>query len=333
MGIQSVTELVINPGVPPRPELAHEFTKDIDLVGGTSKPPVQWERVRSEIERIERLIRSVESAEAKLRSFDTGYPLNEALIAGGVSDGSLRLLQNSYEENVPTAIRGEPDSARLHLLDYLKCASTRSFADISGPHVFLGSAGAGKTSLMIKLAAELAREGKTVAIVVAAPYHSGEIRRVEEAAAALMIDAVVANDYEELMRALRLYEDKDAVLIDTPCMLSRRHGAVTAMFEKLRSASNLFKHMVCSITNDADLLFSELDLYHAWDCDFLALSRIDLARKCGKIIEIVLHRDVTFSFVGFEEGDGPGIRLATPEMLLELVSPSVDAEVSKDGGP
>jgi hypothetical protein len=333
LGIKSVYELVIDPGFIQRPGSADvKIPAVIDLAGGVpSQSPSSIDRVRNEIERIERLIHSVDNAEARLRSFDTAYPLNESLISGGVSDGAIRVLQSSYEDRVPSTMHGDPESARLHLLDYFNCSKTTSVAGMSGPHVFLGTAGSGKTSLIIKLAAELVREGRSVAVVTAVPFHSGEIRRIEEAASALMTDAAVVNSYEELTRTLRLYGDKDTVLIDTPCMLSRRTRTATDFFNKLNAAQDMFKHMVCSLTSDSDLLYSELDLYQAWNCDFLALSRIDLVRKCGKIFDIVLHRGVTFSFVSYNEDDGPGLQLATPALLLNLVSPVSGAGVSEGG--
>lgn len=337
MNIDSVMELVVDPGPALSRERGEPAPRFIDLTGGKTEEPVQLERVRREIERIERLIRSVENAEAQLRSFDTGYPLNEELIAGGVSEGALRVLQHAFEERVPAAMRGQPDTARHHLLDYLKCATARTFTDISGPHAFLGSAGAGKTSLVLKLTAELVRTGRTAALVVAAPYHSGEVRRVEEAASTLMVDAAVATDGAELRRALLLYEDRDALLIDTPCMLSRRRGGAGGIFELIKTSNSLFKHMVCPLTSGTEQLFGELDLYRAWNFDFVALSRIDLARRCGKIVDVVLQRDVTFSFLSYEEDEGPGIQLASPELLFNLISPpSVEpadhGEATEDSG-
>ncbi len=144
MEIQSVTDLVIDPGFVARPgQPQNSVPSLIDLVGSAGPRPSQVDRVKTEIDRIEHLIRSVGTAEAKLRSFDTGYPLNESLITGGVSDGAIRVLQNSYEEHVPASQHENHESAQLHLLEQLNCAKASSVAGLSGPHAFVGSAGSG----------------------------------------------------------------------------------------------------------------------------------------------------------------------------------------------
>ena len=333
MGIRSFVELIVEPtgAVPPR-SLERAPGNDVAVYEEANPPSARVRSVQREIDRIERLIRSIDKTEAKLQSFNSSYPLGDALMSSGVSSGSLRVLQSEFEERVPASMQAEPDAARMHLLDYLKCARTESFEDISGPHVFMGSAGSGKTSLIIKLTAELVRVGKKTAVVIVAPYHSGEIRRMEEAASALTIDAAVAHNYADLEAALACYEKHDAVLIDTPCVLSRKSPAVTELFDKLKNTNNIFKHYVCSLTNDGDFLFGELELFRSWNCDFLAVSKVDLVKKCGKIVEIVVNGDVFFSFVSYEEADGPGVQIATPGLLLNLISPAADAKTKEYAG-
>ncbi len=64
------------------------------------------------------------------------------------------------------------------------------------------------------------------AIIVAAPYHSGEVKRIEVAASAIICDAADVRDAAELDAALEMYSKKDAVLIDAPCLISRRRPEV-----------------------------------------------------------------------------------------------------------
>ncbi len=276
-------------------------------------------RIQDEIGRIERLIKTVERAGTRLRALDTGYPLADALVAAGATPDGVRMLENLFEQHTPATNANDPGAAREHLAGLLRCTGAQSPAALTGAHVFMGSAGAGKTSLVIKLAAEMVRGGRRPAMVVAMPYHSGDVRRVEEAAYALMIDCVVARDYDEMEGALRLFSDADAVLVDTPCLLTRRGNAAARFFARLQDSDQMFKHDVTSMTSGIDFILGQLDLYRTYRCDYLALTRIDQARRCGHIVDLATGDGYTFSFVGYEEKEGPGVSVATAGLLIGLV--------------
>jgi flagellar biosynthesis GTPase FlhF len=336
MGIQSFVELTVIPRRtasrgPLDPQL-EASSQVIEHVGSQSE---YLQKLQKDIQRIEHLIRSITETEAKLKFFKEHFPIGEELLTSGVTHAGLRILQSTFEEKVPASERRNRTEALRHLAGYLHCTHARSFEEIAGPHLFLGAAGSGKTTLLIKLATMLANNGKTLAIVAAAPYHGGEVKRIEAAASALMCDAAVARDNAELERALEIYSNKDVVLVDTPCLMSQKRPAAALLFKYLEQRDDLYRHYVCSLTSDFDFLLSEIDLSRKWKSDYIALSKLDLAKRCGKIVDIALSRRITFSFVSFDHPSGIGIRIADPDVLIGLIAPSVgstDKRKVQEGG-
>ncbi len=320
LSVEPLVELVVQPVRPVTADrLRVREGADYEIVRPAPTPGERARRLRDDVERIERLIASVEHASLRLGSLDADYPLLDALLTAGVSADALRVLQARFEREAPG--QGEA-AAREHLRGLLRGSGARDFASIRGAHVFLGAAGCGRTSMLVRVATEMVRAGRRPVIVAAAPYHRGEVRRIEEVASTLMIDAVVVRTTDELQRALKLHADADAVLVDTPCVLSRARGEAGELLAHLRESEIYFKHFVLSMTDDIDVLLGLLDLHRRWRCDFVALSRIDLARRCGKIVDIAVHHPVTFSFLSWA-GDGAGIVLADTSLLAGMVSPAI----------
>ncbi len=320
LSVEPLVELLVEPARPVTADrLRVREGADYEIVRPVPPEGERARRLRDDVERIERLIASVERASLRLGSLDADYPLLDPLLTAGVSADALRVLQARFEREAPGQT---PEAAREHLLGLLRGSGARAFDAIRGAHVLLGAAGCGKTSMLIRVATEMVRAGRRPVIVAAAPYHRGEVRRIEEVASTLMIDAVVVRSRDELERALKLHADADAVLIDTPCVLSRARGEAGDVLAHLRESEVYFKHFVLSMTDDVDVLLGLLDLHRRWRCDFVALSRIDLARRCGKIVDVAVHHPVTFSFLSWA-GDGAGIALADTALLARLVAPSL----------
>jgi len=319
--VQPMVELVVTPVVPVNEDRLHTARDaDYEIVrpGAATIPGIR--RIQSEIERIERLIDSVEHASVRLRALDPGYPLFDALLTAGVSSDGIRSIQAAFERDHGGT--GGLQAARDHLRGRLACAEVRDCKSISGVHVFLGAAGCGKSSLVIRLATEMVRSGRRPVIVAAAPYHRGEVRRLEEAASTLMIDVAVVTAWDELERVLKLHADADAVLVDTPCVLSRGRCEARQLLDHIGQSEVFFKHFIISMTDDIDFVLGELDLFRRWRCDYIALSRIDLARRCGRIVDVITHESAKFSFLSWV-GDGAGVTLATTALLAGLISPEL----------
>jgi hypothetical protein len=332
LGIEPLVEITIVPGKARGPvSLDPELEAASRVFPYVESHGEYLEKLQEDVKRIESLIKSVAWTEAKLQSVGQNFPLGDTLLASGAAPGSVRVLQSSFEEKIPASQWHSIEEARRHLSRYLECSHAGSFAEIAGPHVFLGSAGCGKTSLVINLATALGQLRKEIAILVVTPYHSGEVKRIETAAAAILCDAAVIRDVAEFDEAMAMYSGKDVILIDTPCWLSHRQPETQAVFDRLKQKADVYRHFVCNLTSDFDFIQAELELYRQYRCDFLAVSRLDLARRTGKIVDLVLNCPVTFSFLSYEsprKSGRPGVSIASADSILGYISPRL-----KPSGP
>lgn len=329
MGVRSCIELELE--AVPMPEGKEKPWEGVTVEKIGARAGGRIRRLREQVDRIEKLIASVAEAEEKLRTLEPHNPLARELAAAGVTPASIRQLESSFEDNVPPSRWQDRALAREFIGSYLRCTKAARVGEISGLHAFLGGAGAGKTTMVIKLARALVQEGAEVALVTLAPFHSGEIKRIEQAAQALMMDAMAASNYRELARALHLYADKEIVLVDTPCPFSRREGEAGEVFARLGEAEHVYKHFVFPLTEDPAFLRDQVDLARDLRCDFAALSKVDLSRSTGRVLDLALHGAPTFSLVSLDGSPDGGLALAKPAMLIDLIAPRKPGTVQGGG--
>jgi len=160
-----------------------------------------------------------------------------------------------------------------------------------------------------------------------APRHGGEIRRLQEEAAARGYDAAILRDATQLAGGLGYFEQYDAVLIDTPALES---AALSDERTRRLLADHDEVHRHLLLPADADLAERERiwSAARAWNCDWLALTRLDLTARAGKLIDILLASPFPLSLVGGGAWPGPGAEIATPAGLLARVLEEIPADAT-----
>lgn len=282
-----------------------------------------------ELERIDNIIAKVEKIKSKLTDViqpPGDYPLADILSEAGASYKSVEKLAKSFEENFsPDRKRGFREAVK-DLRAYLNVSNSRSWDDISGMHLFFGSGGCGKTSLVVKLAGILVEEGKRVAIHTLFPRHNGEIERLKMVGEALGVKFKPLFDIEQLKHL----EDKtcksDVILVDTPCILTDSYLKDNKIRRFISEWECVYKHFVFDLNSSRARLEEEMKLYSQLSFDYGVLTKFDFTRDKGKIIDLVTDDTVVFSFINRLNNFGKGLDIATVRELMMNISPRLIGE-------
>ena len=283
--------------------------------------------ISAEVERIEDLVAGLRRGlAADCDEGDRGvadYPLGNGLLTVGASRPAVRHLRRLFMAE--TGGVEDATVARDHLAGLIR-TSGGGWRDLAGCHLFLGGPGAGKTDLVLGVAARLRRMKRRVLVLTYAPRHGGEVHRLQEEASSRGYDAAILRDAEQLSDGLERFGTYDAVLIDTPAL-----GSATftddASQHTLAGLEEVHRHLLLPV--DADLAERERtwQAARAWNCDWLALSRLDLTARVGKLIDILLAAPLPLSLVNAGAWPGPGTEIATSGRILERILSKVGEDV------
>ncbi|NPB08996.1 MAG: hypothetical protein GXO17_01455 [Thermodesulfobacteria bacterium] len=185
--------------------LLYEITAAVDLDPPVSEPRPKessgFSVVLKEIEEIKELLRGL-NAQLKPRS-----PLFQQLLEQGIPATVLRLFGNN----------GDLDKEKF--LDQLSRRVSRRIGPRELPRLmfFVGPAGVGKTTSLVKLAARLSYAGKEVAIISLDSVRVGAKEQISRFARFLEFPLGFARD-EEVEDLVAKYGSCDHVLVDTPAL-------------------------------------------------------------------------------------------------------------------
>ncbi len=316
LGVRTVFELTVVPG--------EEYTGDATVrsVEKTCYSGDDLKTLKEEIARLERMVTSVNAVGRRLAGMlktDGHYPIADILRREGASEKTVEVLTSSFEDQTPGQERQSFVAAANHLGRYVKTVRARSWDQMSGIHVFLGSGGSGKTSLIVKIAGRIADAGGDVAIIKLFPRHSGEIKRFEVVGDALGIEAAVAFSLDEFKKSLKYFQKHKVVLVDTPCILTVKELA-TDNFRKFLSGLNLAHlHYVFDLNTADAMLETEMELCNHMFCNYAVLTKLDITQGRARLFDLVVRKPLVFSFINGSADFDHGLEIASSRAMLAMV--------------
>ncbi len=275
--------------------------------------------ITTEVARIEKLVHSL----AARRSRDVvpeglcDYPLAALLLAAGTSQAAIRQQADTFSAS-PAYGEKNLAGAMAHLQATLRTGEG-DWPSLAGCHLFLGDSGVGKTDLVLAIAARLRQLDKNPLVLSVLPAHGGEIRRLQLEAAQHNYDAALIKHAAQLERSLRHLAAYDAVLIDTPGLLTAPLAEAGELQGYLSQNESIHRHFVVPLDLDFQDAADIWELGRLWNCDWLALSHLDRSRRRGKILDLLgrLPLPVSFSTSGPWPESEP--QIARAEQLVGLI--------------
>ncbi|MCH7858166.1 MAG: hypothetical protein IID14_00530 [Candidatus Marinimicrobia bacterium] len=256
------------------------------------------------------LRKQLRSMKARLRAsrsipfqvpFDFCYGL---LAEAGVPDHVAEALVQRSEEQL--LVQGAPSPSRMAALEELQ----RQIADLfltpapgkwPGHHevvVFVGPSGAGKTSLIAKLASHKAiYRDRRVGIISTDIYRAGANAGLKTMGKILSVPIIEVRQLSDIPRAKKNLADYDVLLVDTPGRSPLSKGCLPELQTQLALLEPTETLLVLSANMGIEELWLYTGLYRGLKPTGLVVTKLDETNKPGKILGLVDDAKLPLKYV------------------------------------
>lgn len=161
----------------------------------------------------------------------------------------------------------------------------------SGFLLMLGATGAGKTTTIAKLAAQLVKENSVedVGLITTDSVRIGAHEQLRTYAMVLGVDFRIAEDQASFADALTHFANKRWVLIDTPGMNHKDQVWQTQMNELFRAGRALQPYLVLPATAQYQVLQQSVHTLAAYNLAGCIVSKLDEAISLGPLLSTVIE--------------------------------------------
>lgn len=253
----------------------------------------------------------------------------ELLISQGMCTSAARSLVGEALSGCPRPLPANSLQQQLEASITRGCRVDATLGRPASPSepaiaAFVGPAGAGKTSVICKLAVRLGMEAdRPVRLVSLDPYRLGASEQLGSLADLLDAPFTLVEDCREALAAVRraITRTRDTkpplILIDTP-------GYGPAEWKQARNLANAFAdlpgldtHMVVAATSSAGHLHRTLDAFRIFHPRKLLITKLDECAEAGAIVGETLRFRLPISFFSTGQRIPEDIAAASPERLAQ----------------
>ena len=184
----------------------------------------------------------------------------------------------------------------------------------------VGPTGVGKTTTIAKLAARQVNKGqKRVGLVTIDNYSIAAIHQLETYASLMGIPLIKANGAGELKKAVKLFSNKELILIDTPGVNPRDPDQIQELNTTLSGPGNLNTHLVLSATTkEKDCIFAA-EAFKYTGFRQILFTKIDESSIFGNIVNVLIYTHLPLSFLGCGRRVPDDIEVGTVQRLVDLL--------------
>ncbi len=190
-----------------------------------------------------------------------------------------------------------------------------------GPRVrvFLGAPGDGKTTTIVKLAAQAERAGRRVALVTADTYRVGATTELYTYGRALGVPVASAADAGGLVRALDRFRDADLVLVDTAGASPGREAQLAELAALTAAAGpEAGRTLVASAASGSWAASQTWRAFAPLAPDACVLTKLDVGPG-GPMLGVCWRRGLTVSHLAAGRRIPDDLEEATPDRLARCL--------------
>jgi len=278
------------------------------------------EEIRQEVERLERMVHEIcrtETAPTEEESTASGNPLAEHLVENGASQNAVDRLLTRFagETGKP---RNDRPGAIAWLMGYLG-TGPGDLAGWEGNHVFLCEHDADRLHLVLHLARRMAETDRRVLVISVLPDPDRDEPRLKNMASAARYDAAVVRNVDQLQDMEDHLAGYDLVFLDLPGLTDHHLAEGGSIHRWLASNPKFHRHLLMPMDRDFLDLDDLREDARSWNCDWLALTRLDGTRRAAKLLDLIDSIPLPISFMA-ENALGEGVLASgTAEMLLDRI--------------
>lgn len=249
----------------------------------------------------------------------------EPLIALRLCEYTQRALADQDGDTMAGAV--DPERARLFLrrviADFIPVAPPIQL-DPGKMRVaaLVGPTGVGKTTTLAKLAAYAQLHLKQkVALLTLDTYRMAAVDQLQQYAQILQVPLHVALTVEDLRSALRFYQDRALVLIDTPGHSPKDTDTLNQLRGLLDELPEVETHLVMSATTKPRDLAEIATRYEPLKPTRLLFTKLDETSTYGPILSTLVRVKRPLSYLGTGQEVPEALELATSRRVADLILP------------
>lgn len=168
-----------------------------------------------------------------------------------------------------------------------------------GVYAFMGPTGVGKTTSIAKLAAQYTlRHGSgKVALLTTDSYRIGAYEQLKVFSKLLDAPLREVSDENGLRAALRSFENKELILIDTAGMSQRDIKMQSQLKVFTSKRVDVKSYLVLSATCQRLVLASALSTFHKANIDAVLITKVDEGISLGGILSLIISNQLPISYL------------------------------------
>ena len=191
----------------------------------------------------------------------------------------------------------------------------------------VGPTGVGKTTTVAKLAAYAQLHLKQkVALLTLDTYRMAAVDQLQQYAQILQVPMHVALTVEDLRGALRFYQDRALVLIDTPGHSPKDTETLNQLRSLLDELPEVETHLVLSATTKPRDLTEIAARYEPLHPTRLLFTKLDETSTFGPILSTLARVKRPLSYLGTGQEVPEALELATSRRVADLILPVTPKE-------
>jgi len=186
----------------------------------------------------------------------------------------------------------------------------------------VGPTGVGKTTTIAKLAAYAKLELKQkVALITLDTFRVAAVDQLQQYAQILQVPLHVALTVEDLRSALRFYQDRTLVLIDTPGHSPKDAEVLGQLRRLLDELPEVETHLVLSATTKPRDLSDIAQRFEPLKPGRLIFTKLDETSTYGPILSTLVRIKRPLSYLGTGQEVPQDLELATSRRVSDLILP------------
>ncbi len=193
------------------------------------------------------------------------------------------------------------------------------------PHVvaLVGPPGVGKTTTLVKLAARYGAHSRFPLQVISMDnYRVAASEQLRTYASVLGVGFDALSSAAALEKALRQYESKELILIDTPGYGWRDFSAAEDLASVLRESASATLHLTVSASMKPSDLARVADLYEVFGYDAMLFTKIDETATIGSLVSESAMRRKPLSYLCAGQRIPEDLEVASRERIVERLLPT-----------
>ena len=243
------------------------------------------------------------------------------LLSRGFSRGSACSIVESVNQELSSGVELSEKKTLRIVEDYIvkSLPVAQGANDKKKIKVFIGPTGVGKTTTLAKMAARYSIMKKMkVGLVTTDTFRIAATAQLGTYANIMGLNMEVASTRESFHKAIRLFSDKDVILVDTPGR-GRIDDGYMNLLENCSPHHNTETNLLISATDSEDNLHDILSRYATIKFDNLIITKIDESKRFGILYDVInkVKKPVTYLTCG--QNVPQDIEEDTPPRMANLI--------------